>query len=112
MFKLLDISFITAVLTFASVFAPAQSKIVKHECKLSKYGETPFTEIFPCELRLSAGNVEVLSNKWNFEFLAVEEGKTYVRINSFPLAFHKLGKYSLFVFSRETTTNDPRLNLV
>ncbi|QNJ26223.1 putative conserved secreted protein [Synechococcus sp. SYN20] len=93
-------TFTTAALAFAAAFtsAPVQAEIVKAECKLSKYGDTPRTEIFPCEFRQSAGNAQIWSKNWNFEFLAVDQGKTYVRINSNPLSFHCLGKYSLFVF--------------
>ena len=88
----------TSALAFAAAFAPAQAEIVKAECKLSKYGDSPLTEIFPCDFRQSGGNAQVRSKNWNFEFLAVEQGKTYVRINSNPTSFHRLGKYSLFVF--------------
>lgn len=88
----------TSALAFAAAFAPAQAEIVKAECKLSKYGDSPLTEIFPCDFLQSGGNAQVRSKNWNFEFLAVEQGETYVRINSNPLSFHRLGKYSLFVF--------------
>ena len=45
-----------AALAFATAFisAPAQAEIVKAQCKLSKYGDAPLTEIFPCEFRQSA----------------------------------------------------------
>ena len=87
-----------SALAFAAAFSQAEAEIVKAECKLSKYGDAPLTEIFPCEYHQSAGNAQIWSKNWNFEFLAVDQGKTYVRINSNPLSFHRLGKYSLFVF--------------
>lgn len=97
---MIRITFTAAALTFTAAFAsaPAQAEIVKAECKLSMYGDTPINEIFPCDFRQSAGNAQIWSKNWNFEFLAVDQGKTYVRINSNPLSFHRLGKYSLFVF--------------
>ena len=87
-----------SALAFAAAFAQAEAEIVKAECKITKYGDSPLTEIFPCDFRQSGGNTQVWSKNWDFEFLAVEQGKTYVRINSNPLSFHRLGKYSLFVF--------------
>lgn len=97
---MIRITLTAAALAFAAAItpSPAQSELVEAECKLSKYGDSPLIEIFPCDFRQSAGNAQVWSKNWNFEFLAVEQGKTYVRINSNPMSFHRLGKYSLFVF--------------
>ena len=53
-----------------SALSQAEAEIVKAECKLSKYGDAPLTEIFPCEFRQSAGNAQLWSKNWNFEFLA------------------------------------------
>lgn len=96
--KKVQASLFSAVIAIGGLQTPAQSEIVKAECKLTKYGNNPLTEIFSCDFRQSAGNVQVWSKNWNFNFLATEQGKSYVRINSNPLSFHRLGKYSLFVF--------------
>lgn len=85
-------------LALGTLVAPAHTEIIKAECKLTKYGKSPFTDIFPCNFRQSSGNVEVSSKNWTFEFLARDQGRTYVRINANPLSFHRLGQYSLFVF--------------
>ena len=87
-----------ATLCLFTLTSSAQAEIVKAECKLSKYGDAPLTEIFPCDFRQSKGNVQVWSKNWYFEFLAAEQGKSYVRINANPLSFHRIGLYSLFVF--------------
>ena len=90
--------FSTAILSLFALPSPAQAEIVKTECKLSNYGENPLTEIFPCDFRQNLGNVQVWSKDWNFEFLASEQGITHVRINANPLSFHRVGRYSLFVY--------------
>ena len=88
----------SGTLCLFTLTSSAQAEIVKTECKLSKYGDTPLTEVFPCDFRQNMGNVQVWSKNWNFEFLEAEQGKSYVRINSNPLSFHRIGLYSLFVF--------------
>ena len=88
----------SAGLCLFTLTSSAQAEIVKAECKLSKYGVSPLTEVFPCDFRQSMGNVQVWSKNWNFEFPAAEQGKSYVRINANPLSFHRIGLYSLFVF--------------
>ena len=43
------------------------------------------------------GNVTVFSPDREFNFLAAEQGKTYIRINSIPLRFTRIGQYTLEV---------------
>ena len=97
-FDMIRTTLTSAALAFGLIHAPAYAEIINAECKLRKYGENQLTEIFPCDFRQSGGNVQVWSKNWEFKFLASEQGETYVRINSNPLSFHRLGKYSLFVF--------------
>ena len=94
----------SATLCLFTLTSSAQAEIVKAECKLSKYGDEPLTEVFPCDFRQSKGNAQVWSKNWNFEFLAAEQGKSYVRINANPLSFHRIGLYSLFVFQNGMAT--------
>ena len=88
----------SAILSLLSLPSPAEAEIVKAECKLEKYGDNALAEIFPCHFRQNLGNVQVWSKSWNFEFLAAERGKSYVRINTNPLSFHRVGRYSLFIY--------------
>ena len=88
----------SAIVSFFTLPNPTQAEIASVNCKLSKYGDNPLTVIFPCEFRQKMGNVQVWSENWNFQFLAAEQGKSYVRINAKPLSFHRIGRYSLFVF--------------
>ena len=43
------------------------------------------------------GNVMVNSAEHEFNFLAAEQGETYIRINSIPLRFTRTGEYTLEV---------------
>lgn len=47
--------------------------------------------------RNRGGNVQVWSDRWEFNFLAKDQGTKYIRINSIPLTFTKTGQYSLQV---------------
>ena len=87
----------SAILSLLSFPSQVQAEIVTAECKLEKYGDNALVEIFPCDFRQNLGNVQVWSKSWNFEFLAAEQGKSYVRINTNPLSFHRIGRYSLFI---------------
>ena len=44
-----------------------------------------------------SGNVMVNSAEHEFNFLASEQGETYIRINSIPLRFTRTGEYTLEV---------------
>ena len=48
-------------------------------------------------LRTLKGNVMVNSTEHEFNFLASEQGETYIRINSIPLRFTRTGDYTLEV---------------
>ena len=86
----------TAALATAALMAPARAEIVQARCTLAKY-DTNTIESFDCNFRQSGGNVQVWSSRWNFEFSASKQGVDFVRINADPLAFHRLGQYSLWV---------------
>ena len=77
---------------------PAEAEIVPAQCRLIRYGgmETP-VESFPCDFRQSGGNVQVWSQRWNFDFPYSQRDKSYIRINGTPLKFTRTGQYTLEV---------------
>ena len=84
-------------LAFVALGAPAIAEISLSKCRLIKYGDVRTVESFDCDFRQSGGNVQVWSDRWNFEFLYVEQGKTFIRINRTPLTFTRTGQYTLEV---------------
>ncbi len=85
-------------LALGSLAVPAMAEIVPAKCTLIRYGgiNTP-PETFDCDFRQSGGNVQVWSDRWEFNFLAKNQGVTYIRINAQPLVFTRTGRYSLRV---------------
>ena len=53
--------------------------------------------MFGCDFLQRDGNAMVISPVHWFNFLAAEQGETYIRINSIPLRFTRMGEYSLEV---------------
>lgn len=84
-------------LSLGSLATPAFAEISASQCKLIKYGPTTTVETFACDFRQSGGNVQVWSDRWNFEFPIAEQGKTFIRINRIPLTFTRTGQYTLQV---------------
>ena len=77
---------------------PAGAEIVASRCRLLSYdGANTNVETFRCEFMQRGGNVTVFSPDREFNFLAAEQGKTYIRINSVPLRFTRTGEYTLEV---------------
>ncbi len=76
----------------------ANAEIVASNCRLLSYDDTKTTvETFRCDFLQLGGNVMVISPVHEFNFLAAEQGETYIRINSIPLRFTRTGKYTLEV---------------
>ena len=77
---------------------PASAGIVASTCRLLSYeGSITTVETFRCDFMQRFGNVTVFSPDREFNFLAAEQGKTYIRINSIPLRFTRTGHYTLEV---------------
>ena len=86
-----------ASLTIATAMT-ASAEIVSSRCRLLCYdGLKPTVETFRCDFLQSGSKVMVISPMHEFNFLAAEQGKTYIRINSIPLRFTRTGKYTLEV---------------
>lgn len=76
----------------------ASAEIVASTYRLLSYdGPTTTVETFRCDFMQSSGNVLLNSAEDEFSFLATEQGKTYIRINSIPLRFTRTGEYTLEV---------------
>ena len=89
---------IAAALTLGSLALPAMAEIVPARCRLVKYDPATLeADNFDCQFRQSGGNVQVWSDRWKFDFLAKDQGVTYIRINSEPLVFTRTGQYSLWI---------------
>ena len=93
---------IRAALTAASLAIatthPAGAEIVASTCRLLSYdGAITSIETFRCDFLQRGGNVTVFSPDHEFNFLAAEQGETYIRINSIPLRFTRTGAYTLEV---------------
>ena len=77
---------------------PASAEIVSSTCRLLSYdGPITSVETFRCDFMQRSGNVLVNSAEHEFSFLAAEQGKTYIRINSIPLRFTRTGEFTLEV---------------
>ncbi len=77
---------------------PAAAEIVPSTCRLLTYnGPVTSVETFRCDLMQRGGNVLVNSAEHEFNFLAAEQGETYIRINSIPLRFTRTGAFTLEV---------------
>ena len=77
---------------------PASAEIVASTCRLLSYdGPITTVETFRCDFMQRSGNVMVNSAEHEFNFLASEQGETYIRINSIPLRFTRTGEYTLEV---------------
>ena len=89
---------LAAVLALGTLVAPSMAEIVSSQCRLIRYGGIDIPpENFSCDFRQSGGNVTVFSKNWAFTFLAKNQGKTFIRINSIPLTFTRTGRYTLQV---------------
>ena len=86
-----------AAIVLSVLNASALAEIRTSKCRLIKYGDTTTVESFNCDFRQSGGNVQVWSDRWNFEFPDAELGKTFIRINRIPLTFTRTGQYTLEV---------------
>ena len=88
-----------AVIVISAIAAPVHAEIVASTCRLLRYdGSAVDVESFKCDFRQSAGNVQVWSDRWTFEFPAAEQNVSYLRINSRPLIFTRTGQYTLEVY--------------
>ena len=88
-----------AVIVTSAIAAPIHAEIVASTCRLLRYdGSAVDVESFKCDFRQSAGNVQVWSDRWTFEFPAAEQDVSYLRINSQPLIFTRTGQYTLEVY--------------
>ena len=82
----------------------ASAEIVASTCRLLSYVGTKTTvEMFRCDLLQRGSNTTVISPVHELNFLAAEQGETYIRVNSIPLRFTRTGEYTLEV------TQSPRL---
>ena len=90
-------SLAAATLVIATAI-PAAAEIVPSTCRLLTYN-SPVTsvETFRCDVMQRGGNVLVNSADHEFNFLASEQGETYIRINSIPLRFTRTGAFTLEV---------------
>lgn len=87
-----------AALALGSLAVPAMAEIVPAQCTLYKYQPTSTKESFDCDFRQSGGNVQVWSDRWEFNFLAKNQGTGYIRINTADaITFTRSGQYSLRV---------------
>ena len=90
-------TFTAATLVLATAVA-ATAEIVPSTCRLLTYnGPVTSVETFRCDFMQRGGNVLVYSTAHEFNFLAAEQGKSYIRINSIPLRFTRSGEYTLEV---------------
>jgi len=90
-------SLAAATLVIATAI-PAAAEIVPSTCRLLTYnGPVTSVETFRCDVMQRGGNVLVNSADHEFNFLASEQGETYIRINSIPLRFTRTGEYTLEV---------------
>ena len=77
---------------------PAGAEIVTSTCRLLTYnGPVTSVETFRCDFMQRGGNVMVNSAEHEFNFLAAEQGETYIRINAIPLRFTRTGAFTLEV---------------
>ena len=89
---------LTAACLAIATAIPASAEIVASTCRLLSYnGTITSVETFRCDFMQRAGNVMVNSAEHEFNFLAAEQGETYIRINSIPLRFTRTGEYTLEV---------------
>ena len=97
--RMLRPTFTAAVIVISAIAAPVHAEIVASTCRLLRYdGSAVDVESFKCDFRQSAGNVQVWSDRWTFEFPAAEQNVSYLRINSRPLIFTRTGQYTLEVY--------------
>jgi len=90
-------SLAAATLVIATAI-PAAAEIVPSTCRLLTYnGPVTSVETFRCDVMQRGGNVLVNSADHEFNFLASEQGETYIRINSIPLRFTRTGEFTLEV---------------
>ena len=90
-------SLAAATLVIATAI-PAAAEIVPSTCRLLTYnGPVTSVETFRCDFMQNGGNVLVNSAEHEFNFLATEQGETYIRINAIPLRFTRSGEYTLEV---------------
>ena len=90
-------SLAAATLVIATAI-PAAAEIVPSTCRLLTYnGPVTSVETFRCDFMQRGGNVLVNSADHEFNFLAAEQGETYIRINSIPLRFTRTGAFTLEV---------------
>ena len=90
-------SLAAATLVIATAI-PAGAEIVSSTCRLLTYnGPVTSVETFRCDFMQRGGNVMVNSAEHEFNFLAAEQGETYIRINSIPLRFTRTSQYTLEV---------------
>ena len=90
-------SLAAATLVIATAI-PAAAEIVPSTCRLLTYnGPVTSAETFRCDFMQRGGNVMVNSAEHEFNFLAAEQGETYIRINSIPLRFTRTGVFTLEV---------------
>ena len=81
-----------------STAIPATGEVVASTCRLLSYdGLITTVETFRCDFMHRGRNVMVTSGEHEFNFLAAEQGETYIRINSIPLRFTRIGEYTLEV---------------
>ena len=86
-----------ASLAIASAI-PAVAEVVPSTCRLLTYdGPKTNVETFRCDFMQRGGNVMVISPNHEFNFLAAEQGESYIRINAIPLRFTRTGAYTLEV---------------
>ena len=91
-------AFMAFGLMIGTLVLPARAEIVPAQCRLIRYGGMAKpAEFFPCDFRQSGGNVQVWSQRWNFDFPYSEQGKSFIRINRIPLTFTRIGQYTLEV---------------
>ena len=89
---------IASAALFIATAIPARAEIVASTCRLLSYdGPITSVETFRCDFMQRGGNVMVISPEHEFNFLAAEQGETYIRINSIPLRFTRTGAYTLEV---------------
>ena len=96
--NLLRVAVAAAGFIMIRLVSPAEAEIVSAQCRLIRYGgQATSAETFPCDFRQSGGNVQVWSQRWNFDFPYSQRDKSYIRINGTPLKFTRTGQYTLEV---------------
>ena len=99
----------TALAIGSLLAAPAQADTVEGAlCELTRLNPPAAAVDFPCDFSQYQGNAYANSKRWNFNFPASQQGKTYERQNTMDFVrFTREGQYSLTVYQSGSKPNEP-----